>query len=113
MIKIILNNDEAHIIEATEMNYSTTMGINNYSQHVINISLNINIASLASIQIFEGIRIETLTILNEENEEVVSLIFPGNLYIMNFNSNIYSNNSSTYVNIGEINLPSNEEVEEE
>ena len=109
MIKIILNNDNEHIIEANEMNYSTTMGIVNYSQHTVNINLNITITSLSNIQNFENVRIQALTILNEENEEIVSLAFSGNLYIMNFNTNIYANSSSAYVSIGEINFPSNEE----
>lgn len=103
MITIIINNDASHAIEANEMNYSTTMGIDNYSSHTETISLNIDISSLGNVQTFENVRIQSLSILNEQEENIVTLTFTEDLYITSFNSNIYNNGSSAYVNISKIN----------
>lgn len=81
MIKIILNNDDTHLIEANEMNYSATMGIDNYSQHSESIGLNVSLSSLSSAKFFENVRIESLKILNGQDEEIVTLTFAEDLYI--------------------------------
>ena len=113
MIKVILNNDNAHVIEANEMNYSAVMGIDNYSQHSESIGLNVSLSSLSNAQPFENIRIETLKILNDQDEEMVTLTFSEDLYITNFNSNIYNNSTSAYININKINKRTESESIEE
>lgn len=114
MIKIILNNNDTHIIEANEMNYSATMGIDNYSQHSESIGLNVSLNSLPNAKFFENVRIESLKILNEQDEEMVTLTFSEDLYITNFSSNIYnSNNSSAYININKINKRTESNPDEE
>lgn len=115
MIKIILNNDTAHVIEANEMNYSAVMGIDNYSQHSESIGLNVSLNSLSSAQPFENVRIESLKILNAQDEEMATLNFSEDLYITNLNSNIYNDSSSAYININKINKivePESEQPEE-
>ena len=113
MIKVILNDDSTHIIVANEINYSAVMGIDNYSQHSESIGLNVSLSSLSNAHPFENVKIESLKILNAQDEEMATLNFSDDLYITNLNSNIYNDSSSAYININKINKRTESEQIEE
>jgi len=105
MIKIIFNNDAEHVIGAENFNYSTTFKIDNYSSHSDNANFTMISNSIDALQRFENTPITSIKIMNSDNTDITTLAFENEVYILNYNSNIYENNMNTYVNLGKVNLP--------
>lgn len=111
MMKIIFNNDIEHVIEVENFNYSTTFKINNYSNYSDSINFNIIGNSISELQKFENILITHIKIVNSNDEDITTLSFEEELYILNYNDNIYETGINTYVNLGKVNIV-NEDMEE-
>ena len=103
MITLIFNNDTEHAIEADNFNYTVTFNVENYSQRADNINFNITESSLPHLNLFENVNIESIKVLNAESEEVVTLTFNDNLYILGYNTSIYGTSSNSSVSMGHIN----------
>lgn len=113
MIKIILNNSEENTLFANDFNYSASLQITNYSNRVDSISFSIAAESLDDIVAFEDTPITSIKITKEDDTLIANLPFEGNnLYVLNYNTNIYNENSiNSQVNIGRVNIPEENNTE--
>lgn len=110
MIKLIINNETEHALIVNEMNYNSTMEIDNFSSSQTTINLNVNLDQISTIKYFENVQIVSLEIINIESDDSIStLTFTEELYFTSYNANIYDENARVYALITKINRPEIEE----
>lgn len=110
MIKLVINNETGYPVIVNEMNYASTMRINNYASPQTNITLNINLDQLSNIQHFEDIKITSLQVLNSQNDtSIATLSFTEDLYFTSYNANIQDENARVYVSVTKIQRQQEEE----
>lgn len=103
MIKIILNNDTAHPILTREMNYSSTLKVDDYSSHHDSIIFNIEVQSINNISLFENVEITSLKLIKvETEEEIVNLTFTDDVYIISYNATIFDGGANTHMTIAKV-----------
>lgn len=114
MIKLILNNNEENILLVNNFNYFASLQIANYSNRSDNIDFSIAAESLDDVAAFEDTPITSIKITKEDNTLIANLSFEGdNLYVLNYNTNIYSEDSiNSQVNIGRVNIPNENSTEQ-
>jgi hypothetical protein len=103
MVKIIFNNDTEHAIEVENFNYSVTFRVDNYSTHSDNVNFNIIGDFFVTLQTFENVAITSIKIMNSNDEDITTLTFEDELYILNYNGNVYETGVNAYVNLGKVN----------
>lgn len=110
MLKMILNEDDLHPISVNNFNYYVTLGIEDYTTKSSSLNFNTDIASIPNVDVFENTPITSLTLIQGEDTEVVTLTFQENFYILNYSANIYDGGSNNAVAMGYI--VKNEAVDE-
>lgn len=116
MLKLVLNEDFSHAIDINNYNQSTVLAINNYSSHSTSVTFTTLAASVASIMAFENTPITSLRIRDDAGETIINLNLTGkNIYILNYNINIYNGGENTSVSLGQVSAaaPENNEGEGE
>ena len=105
MVKVILNNETEYPLIANEVNYSATLQIDGYSEHVDTLNMNISISSAENLIHFENTPLESIEILNSQDEPFTTITFGNNIYIISYNTNIYDNNAAINVSINKVSIP--------
>ena len=113
MLKLILNEDFSHAIMSNNFSQSTTFQIDNYSTHQTSMNFNIDAASIANLLLFENSPITSLRIMEGETLLVNLAFGTNNVYILNYNTNIYEGGQNTSVSISQVEIQANEEPEGE
>ena len=113
MLKLIFNEDFSHAVMSDNFSQSTILEVANYSTRSINMNFNITATSIPNLLAFENTKITSLRIQEENGNEVVRFNFgTSNIYILNYNTNIYNNGQNTNVSMGQVNIIEPEEPEE-
>jgi hypothetical protein len=102
MLKMILNDDNLHPINANNFSYHVTLEIENYTSKSSSLNFNTDIVSIPSIVAFENVPITSLALLQDDDTEIVTLSFQNDFYILNYNANIYEGGTNNTVSMGYI-----------
>ena len=103
MLKIVLNKDDVHILNATNITYATTYQVGNYSTHNDTFTGYFSGNCISNLLEFEGVPITTVDIYNEDDELMTSLTFTTGFYVLNSNISVHDEAVDCYVNFGTVN----------